>query len=499
MTVSLDDVAQNAGAPNPGRPMGSRIISGVIWTALQAWGQQAAQFIIFVVVARYLGPEALGLAVLALIAPSILKAPVVRGLSDALIQRPEITPLHVNSVFWLLAAAGFVLTFLVWILADAIAALFGVPLLADLVRCASLLIVIHAFAAVPIALLRRELAFRMLAIRTLIGTVVGGVVGCTMAFTGYGVWSLIVMQLAKAVIETTILWIGSRWRPSFDFSLARCRDLMGFASPIIGFSMWTFINDELPKTIIGLFLSPAQVGIYSLARKPLEFLTGVVLMPINAVTMPSVARLQNDIPRINRFFDSTVRIVALLGFPAFMGLAAIAPDVVPLVLGDKWSQSVIAIQIMLLLGLARTVEGIAGGIALACGHSAMVFYFNLAYTCLASVLLVFGAQFGLEVTILMVVVCNLLLLPPFLYWVWRLTRVEVLPPFAAFPRIGLATALMVAAVVGWRHAWSGELSQLALVASAIAVGVLVYACLAAVLARREIAMAYEMVWRLRKG
>lgn len=496
LTAACNATAGQEGHTERLSSLGNRIANGVIWTAVETWGQQAVMFTVFIVLARLLGPEAIGLAVLAIMVPAILSVPVIKGIPDAIVQRPTIEPAHLSSAFWLLASAGVVLSGLAWLLAEPAAAVFRYQELAELIRWTSLIVVIQSLASVPMAVLKRRLDFRFLAIRTLVGTILGGAVGVAMALAGYGVWSLIGLQIVKVSSETLILYLAGDWRPSWGYSHAHCRALFGFAFPVIGSSLWSLVNDELPKSALGAFLGPTAVGIYALARRPLELLTSVLVNPLAGVAMPSVSRMQSDPQAVSRFYDRSVRIAALVGFPSFMGLAAIAPEVVPMVLGPDWVDSVPAVQIIMLLGLVRTIDSILAGIALGFGHSKLILYLNMAYTVLLGVLLVIAAQVSLEATMLAIVVCNVLLLPVILYFTWRLAGIDVLRPLASFPLIALCTAVMLGAVTGWRELVTGSLPLWALVASSIAVGVVAYASATFVLLRRDLADARSAVARM---
>lgn len=476
--------------------LGSKIVNGVVWTAIEIWGQQIALFAVFIVLARLLGPDAIGLAVLAMMVPVLLAVPVTKGIPDAIVQRPIIEAAHLNSAFWLLLGAGVALSGLAWLLAGPAAVLFHQPRLVDLIHWTSIIIVIQSLASVPAAVLKRRLEFRILAIRTLVGTVLGGAAGIALALEGYGVWSLVGLQIIKVSSETLVLLLASDWRPRWGYSHAQCRDLFGFAAPVIGSSFWSLLNDELPKTALGAFLGPAAVGIYSLARRPLEFLTNVLINPLAGVAMPSVSRMQADTEAVEGFYDRSVRIAGLVGFPAFMGLAAIAPEAVPMVLGADWIASVPAVQIIMLLGLVRTIDSISACVALGFGHSALILYLNIAYTALIGVLLFVGAQISLEATMLAIVACNALLLPVLLYYMWRLAGIDVMKPLASFPLLALCTAIMVGAVTGWRELMTGSLPPWALLASAIAIGVIVYAGAAAALLRRDLMDARNVVARM---
>ncbi|TIP72843.1 MAG: lipopolysaccharide biosynthesis protein, partial [Mesorhizobium sp.] len=144
---------------------GREIINGAAWVAVETWGRHLALFVVFVILARHLGPEAFGFATLAMVVPVIVAVPVTRGIPEALIQRPNIESIHFDSAFWLLAVTGSALSGLVWAFAGAIAAAFSQPVLEDLVRWTSVVIVLQALAAVPAAHLKRQLHFRLFALR----------------------------------------------------------------------------------------------------------------------------------------------------------------------------------------------------------------------------------------------------------------------------------------------------------------------------------------------
>ncbi len=123
---------------------------------------------------------------------------VDQGLGDALIQRKEVTRSHVDTAFWVALATGLLLTALGLILAGPIAGLLKEPDLAPILQVLSLTFVLSAMNSIQIALLRRELAFRSLAIRSIVAAAGGGVVGIVMAVNGFGAWALVGQLVATS-------------------------------------------------------------------------------------------------------------------------------------------------------------------------------------------------------------------------------------------------------------------------------------------------------------
>jgi O-antigen/teichoic acid export membrane protein len=478
--------------------VGGRVLRSAVWAAAEVWGRHAVMFVVLVVLAHHLGAEAFGLAALAMVAPIILTVPVVYGIPDALVQRAEIEPIHLDSAFWLLAATGLVLSAAIWVSAGPIAAVLNEPLLEPLLHWTSPIVAIQGLAAVPAAVLKRQLEFRLFAIRTMAGTAVGGALGISMAVLDFGVWSLIAMQLAKVTTETTVLVTCSKWRPQLRFSYARCRDLFGFAGPLVVQSLWTIINDELPKILLGALLGVQAVGIYAFARKPLELLSQCFLGPLMAVALPAVSRVQRDAARIDRFFDTTVRMAGMVGFPVFIGFAAIAPEAVPFIFGAHWSEAVLAVQTLMLIGLLRTVDGITGHALLGLGHSRLLLKLNIAYTILIGLLLPIAALINLEMALLALVLCNLGLVPIFLYFAQRVGGIHVMQPLRLFPRLAVAAVAMFVAVTTWRLGAPTSASSLVVIGVGIGIGILAYGVVVVTLIREELAATRDTLLKLRQ-
>ena len=114
------------------------------------------------------------------------------------------------------------------------------------------------------AILQRKLAFDKLAARSLAAAMVGGVVGVSMAFAGFGVWSLVGQNLAIALVGAIVLWRASDWRPGFGLSKRHYRDLFGFGVPVLGTSILRASVRRSDDFLIGYFLGPTSLGYYTI-------------------------------------------------------------------------------------------------------------------------------------------------------------------------------------------------------------------------------------------
>lgn len=233
-----------------------KAVRGVFWSLVEKLGSQGTQFITFLVLARLLAPESFGLISLANIFVHFIQALVDSGFSDAIIQRKRLEEDHLNTAFWTNLGVGTVLSLTGVFTAGAIAAFFKQPGLTPIVAWLSLNVLINSFASTQQAIFRRQLNFRGLAQRKVFGLVAGGIVGVTMAFLGYGVWSLVCQTLVGNTLGTLLLWRISDWRPQLKFSAKHLQDLASYGVNVIGIGILVFVTRRVDDFLIGYFLGP---------------------------------------------------------------------------------------------------------------------------------------------------------------------------------------------------------------------------------------------------
>ncbi len=209
---------------------------------------------------------------------------------------------------------------------------------------------------VQVAQLRRQLAFRSLAIRSMAAEPIGGVVGIAMALADFGVWSLVCRMLVASYCQVLILWLASDWRPGLQVSRKHFNDLFHFGANMVGTSIVNFFSRQSDTLLIGYFLGSTALGYYSVAGRLFRMMTEMIGGTINSVAWPLFSRLQNDLPRLREGFYTATKLVGLLACPVFFGIFAITPHLVPIVFGEKWTPSIPVMQILAFMGLLYSVS-----------------------------------------------------------------------------------------------------------------------------------------------
>lgn len=324
---------------------------GLKWQGAEILGRQALSLVVFTSLARLLDASALGLAGLVVVYLAFVGMFVDQGIGAALIQRSQLEPEHLSAAFWfnMVGAVAFCLATIA--LAPAFARFFQEPQLTRLLRWGSLALVINGATAVHTAIFARALNFRAQAIRTLTASVLGGVVAIGMAMAGYGVWSLIGQQLTVSLSGACFLWAASRWRPSLKFSSKHLLQLLGISWSVCVTGVLWFISSRMDQLVVGRFMGTGVLGHYVLGRRLTDLLSNAIHQPIGSVALPALSRLQDDSLRMRNAIYRGMELNALVSFPVFLGVAAVAPVLVPLLFGRQWHSAVPLLQLLCIYNL----------------------------------------------------------------------------------------------------------------------------------------------------
>ncbi|MEA5529739.1 lipopolysaccharide biosynthesis protein [Dolichospermum sp. UHCC 0684] len=328
-----------------------KAITSTIWSICQSWGTQFISLIVFSLLARLINPENFGLIALASTFLAFITIFLDQGFSTAIIQRKELEEEHLNTAFWTNIGIAGLMTLITIVLAGEVANFFNQPNLTPVIRWLSLSFLIGSLNSVQTAIFQRKLDFKPLAIRSLIATLTGGVVGISMALMGCGVWSLVGQQLTNGLIQAIVIWWASDWRPKLSFSERHFRDLFSFGINIIGINILGFLVTRSDNILIGYFLGPVALGYYDLAYRLFMVVTGLFVGVITSTAMPIFSSIQEDLPRLRNTLYNLVELSNTIAFPVFLGMSALAPELIVVIFGKHWEASIPVFQILNIAGL----------------------------------------------------------------------------------------------------------------------------------------------------
>ncbi|PSF37812.1 flippase [Aphanothece hegewaldii CCALA 016] len=418
-------------------------IQGIFWSAIQNWGGQTGSLIVFLILARLLTPEAFGLVALANVFINFMQIFLEQGFAQVLIQRENIDEQHINTAFWTQIILGIILTIISWLTANQIANYFKISQLAPILQCFSILFFINSLIQIQIALLKRNFAFKVTAMRTLLGITIGGIIGVVMSFLGYGVWSIVGQQLSYEIVGVFVLWNASDWRPKLQFSWSHLADLMNFSLNLLGFQLVNFFNQRTDNLLIGYFLGEVALGYYAIAHRILQVMTQLLIGTLNQVALPTFSRLQSDSKRFIEAFYRATQLTSIFAFPVFFAVIILAPELVITLFGEKWHNAIPIMQILSFAGILRSISFYQRSAFMALGQPLLNFKLGLINAIFNLIACGVAVQWGIRAVAVAYVISDYLVFPFSQWLLSQLISIKFKTYLAQFLAPVICTSIMV--------------------------------------------------------
>lgn len=350
---------------------------GMVWVVLSTIVTRILGFITSIVLARLLIPADFGLFAIGLLAINTMGIFRDLGFGAALIYKKD-DPKHsaANTAFILLPIAASLFFVITYISAPYISIIFANDAVEPIIKVLALTFVISSVGIVPSMLLEKELEFKKKVLPETLPQVAYALVAIGLALSGYGVWSLVYGQILHAVLTAGLIWMISKWRPSFRFDKKVAADMFKYSKHILGASFVVFLTMNIDNAIIGKMLGMEALGFYTIAYMIANLPATQITHLVSRVMFPVYSKLQDDKNALRSAYLKVLSYVSMLSIPMAFGIFVIAPDFVRVVLGEKWMPAVPALQVLAIAGLIRSIIAIGGFLFTGSGRADLDFKMN---------------------------------------------------------------------------------------------------------------------------
>jgi O-antigen/teichoic acid export membrane protein len=319
----------------------------VLWSSTGTVAQFISSVVVMVILARLLTPTDFGVVTAATLVVSFAQVFTRLGITQAIIQRPDLAPIHIRTGFTYSVASGLILTAVIWLLTPLIADFFRIEAMIPVLRALTAVFLLRGLSAVAESIMQREMRFRPLANIQVISYVLGyGVTGIILAWVGWGVWALVYAQLAQTVIETIlfIYWGRHDIRPALNQSALK--ELMSIGGGVTLSKLANQVAVQGDNLIIGRTLGAELLGLYSRAYRLMALPANLFGDAVELVSFPAMAKVQDDKVRLARAFCRSVTLTAVLAFPVMVISLLVAPEIIHVFLGPQWVGTIEPFQIL---------------------------------------------------------------------------------------------------------------------------------------------------------
>ncbi|MCA9926678.1 MAG: lipopolysaccharide biosynthesis protein, partial [Anaerolineales bacterium] len=312
------------------------------------------------VILRLLNPDEVGAVALAMLLLVTSNLFAGLGMGMAVIHSKIDKRKTAFHAFVMMMASATAFFLLVFTNVRFFAGLLGDVTIAPILRVMSYYILIDTASTIPVSLLRKELKFERVGVLSLVAELVYTAVSITLAFMGFGLWSLVIAKLAFVSVRTILSWLlcpGWDWLRVQRWDNNVARGLLTFGLRSTGSGLVAYFHTHWDDWLVGSSLGKAALGFYSkgydLTNNTMNQLSNNV---IGVVFFPSYAKIQDDPERLSRAYLKSVRLVMLIMVPMALGLFSVAPEMVFVFWQEKWMPMVPVLQIYAFMLLTRPIS-----------------------------------------------------------------------------------------------------------------------------------------------
>lgn len=402
-----------------------KAIRGVKWTTVSVISNSVIRLLQVTILTRYLTKADFGTIAIATLFIGFTELFLDMGLSAAIIHKQEIPKQHYSSLFWLNILTGFFLLFLLLLCAPLISGYYSDTSLTPIIQLLSLNVLFSSMGRQHKTQRQKQLDFRFIAITDITTAVLTFIVAVVLALKGFGVYSL-VWSTVFHVFAPNLIYLVYGLRKdkniTFHFRLTETGPYLKIGVFQIGSRFLDYLAKEMDIFIISSTLGRDILGVYSLCKKIVALLYGIISPVIMNVLTPLFAEIQSSAREVQSKFTRLIEIVSTVNYPLFFLLALLAPGLIRILYGPGYVDSYLILSLLAVNYGILSVSGVLTASQVALGRTDLGFYWTIFRIISMAVYIYIGSFWsvtGIAAAILAGTVINLI---PF----WRIQIKKIL-------------------------------------------------------------------------
>jgi PST family polysaccharide transporter len=389
LTATLAAVTE----PAPAATLDRALIRGIAWTGAVKWGSQLIAWLATLVVARTLTPGDYGLYAMAAMFLGLVALLSEFGIGTSVVMLRDLTDDQVAQINTLAVGLGIAAIMVSCAIAIPLSRFFAAPQLPALVVGLSAAFVITAFRVVPYSLLQKELRFKWIAFVDGTQSLVTSIGMVAFALYGFAYWTFVVGALLGATVSTTLVLLARRHR----FAWPRrepLRRVITFSRQYVVSGLAFYVSSSADLFVAGKMLGHVTLGVYSFASTLATMLPDKIAALMTSVTPSIFSSVQTQSAALRRYLLSLTEGIALVTFPAALGLAFVADDLVTAALGDKWRGIVAPLRILATYAAFRSIAPLPVTVLTAIGEMRFLMWNQILAALLLPAAFYVGSRWG---------------------------------------------------------------------------------------------------------
>jgi len=399
---------------------------GFFWGGISSGIEVLFSTIFGIFLARLVNPDDYGLVFMLAFFNGIGLTLVSSGFSTSLINIRNATHKDYNAVFWFNFFIGLLLYLILFFCAPLIADSFKRPELLNLSRIYLLYLIFYGLTIIPSTIMQKQLMIKQHAQVVAISQLISGMTGVTMAFLGYGYWSLVAQSLINVFLGFILRFFYVAWKPTFDIDFRPLKVMFSFSSKLLLTGIFSSISGNIFSVVLGKYYNAATLGVYTQGNKWASMGQSTIGGMINQVTQPVLVQVQGEKERQVLVLRKMIRFGAFISFPLMLGLAFIAKEFILISVTEKWLPSVPFLQLFCIWGAFFFLWNLFLNTIFTHGKSNIYMYVTIFMGILQIGIVIATYSLGIIVMVISFILMNFVGLLIWYYFVRRLVGLQLL-------------------------------------------------------------------------
>jgi len=357
--------------------------------------RQGVQFAVLILMARLLDPEDFGLIGMLTLFVAVATIFVDGGFGSALIQKQNTSIIEQSTVFYFNLGMAIGVSLLLCFVAPSIAVSFQNPDISPILRVMAFNIFVNATGAIHTTLLTKAMNFKLIAKVGSLASIISGILALTLAFKGYGVWSLVAQTVTSSLISVVLLWCWHDWRPVWKFSFESLREFFRFGGYLLVIGIIDTLHSNLYAFLISKFYSMRSVGFYDRAQKTQLLPVNFLMLIVNRVAFSAFSTVASDKVILAQWLRKAQNLLMFVNIPLSVILIVLAEPVTLLLFGENWRDSAPILRVLGFDGLLWPMHMLNIIALKAQGRSDLFFNIAVVKKIVALSLIVAGSFYGI--------------------------------------------------------------------------------------------------------
>lgn len=311
------------------------VVKSGIWSILGSLSEKLLAFATYIIVSREVDPEQFGYLVFVFLIIEFFAQVAAFGVRENIVRSNEISPIYLASSFRFITYMAVILILVMLLVASPLAYLLSGYDLFILVLLMALQPSLVCYSGFYEGLLQRDMRFKEIALRRTIIAFLSGIVGVSLALNGVGVLSMIAARYVYAIVDIFLLRYITKYKVNAEPSIEKIKEIWIFGWKISLSQAFNFLGSKANEVLIAGFFGPAALAMLDVGRKLLVTFYGVVMTPLQGVSLAFVSKATDPYDAYHRF----VRVLVLLVVPSVALLGVFSNELILILFGDKWENS----------------------------------------------------------------------------------------------------------------------------------------------------------------